>query len=77
MNDQSKININFISPEGPSKAELSIIAMEDAFAVLPKVEQEEIKYVRERLDFLRVKYGSSADLAIVHTSLRISKERGQ
>ena len=77
MSEKSKIVHNFVPPAGPSPAELQMQAMKEAFGNLPKEEQDEIKHVKERLDFLRAKYASSADLAIVYASLEISKERGQ
>lgn len=55
----------------------NIKLMDDAFLNLPIKEQEEIKYVRERLSFLIAKFGSSAELAITYTSLKIAQKEGQ
>jgi hypothetical protein len=75
----SEIHIkhNFVPPKLPTDAELRLQAMQEAFASLPKKEQEEIAHVRERLNFLRIKYAASADLAIVYCSILIAKEQGQ
>lgn len=70
-------SINFVPPKGPTPAELAIFAMEDAFKNLTPKQQEDLRTVRDRLDFMLVKFGLPAKLAIVHASLRISKEEGK
>jgi hypothetical protein len=77
VGEAQNVRMHFVPPHTPTPAELRIQAMREAISQLPKKEQEEIGYVRERLNFLRSKFGSSADLAIVYGSLEISKEQGQ
>lgn len=70
-------SIKFVPPSKPTPGQVRLHAMKESFANLPQKEQDELKYVKERIDFLRSKYGSSADLAIAYIAIEISVERGQ
>ncbi len=72
-----EVVMQFVPPKGPSEAELRIHAMRETIGQMPIKEQEDIRYVMDRIDFLRQKFGAQADYAIVMQSLVIAKERGQ